>query len=190
MSRRATIARTGRALGAVALALGLLYLVESSLARGIYNDDDIGHYLMARDAPRDPILYLNVWGRPLFTLVYSGPAQLGFDLVRRFTILVTVATAILTGLASARLKLAPWIGAALFGSMPFVLLLSYSSLTEPLAALCVAAALWAWLGDRRSVALGCLALVPLARLELSLIAVPLGLLAFLRGRGRDRWLGL
>ena len=51
----------------VALALGGLYLGECLLASGIYNDDDIGHYLMARDAPRNPMLYLNVWGRPLFT---------------------------------------------------------------------------------------------------------------------------
>jgi hypothetical protein len=178
------------ALWVVALALGGLYLGECLLARGIYNDDDIGHYLMARDAPRNPMLYLNVWGRPLFTLVYSLPAQFGFDQVRHFTILVTVATAILTGFAGTLLGISAPLGAALFGTMPFVLLLSYSSLTEPLAALVIAAAFWAWLARRRGLALGLLALVPLARLELSVIAVPLGLLWLARGRDPSRWFGL
>jgi hypothetical protein len=177
-------------LWAVALGLAVLYLGESFLARGVYNDDDIGHYLMARDAPRDPALYLNVWGRPLFTLVYSLPAQFGFDAVRRSTALVTVATAIVTGLGGTRLGVPAPLGAALFGTMPFVLLLSYSSLTEPLAALVIAASLWAWLARRRGLALCGLGLLPLARLELAVLAIPLGLLAAAQLRGWRRLYGL
>jgi hypothetical protein len=190
MKKGTTRTGGGTALWIVGLALGLLYLGEGALATGIYNDDDIGHYLMARDAPGNPLLYLNVWGRPLFTLVYSLPAQLGFDTVKRATAAVTVATAVITGLAGSALGLTPALGGALLGTMPFVLLLSYSSLTEPLAALVVALALLFFLTGRLGSALVALGLVPLTRLELCLIAVPLGLVAAARLRGRKRALGL
>jgi len=173
----------------LAVALLGLYVAEALLARGVYNDDDLGHYLLARDARLDPKLWLNVWGRPLFTLVYTLPAQFGFLAVRLLTAVATALTAVVTGAAAARLGAPAPLGAVLLGTMPFTLLLSYSSLTEPLCALVVAGVLWAGLAGRRGLELALAALVPLARLEL----LPLvGLWGGLHGvrSGRRRLLGL
>ncbi len=177
-------------LGLVVLALLAVYVAEGLVARGIYNDDDIGHYLMARDALARPELLLNVWGRPLFTLLYALPAQSGFPAVRLMTAVVTALAVAATGLAAARLGLSAPLTGALFGTMPFVLLLSYSSLTEPLCALVVALALWAWTSRRPGLALFLVGLVPLARLELGVIAGLCGLVWMAKNSGSRRLLGL
>jgi hypothetical protein len=170
----------------VAVALLALYILQTFLARGVYNDDDLGHYLLARDAWTKPELFLNVWGRPLFTLVYAVPARLGFQAVQLTTAIVTALTAVITGAGAARLGAPAPLGAALYGTMPFVLLLAYSSLTEPICALVLAGALWAWLAGRRGIGLALAALVPLGRLELLPLVVLWGVLhAGLRPR---RWL--
>src|SRR3990172_3460669 len=104
------------ALAGVGLALFGLYTGEGLLATGVYNDDDIGHYLIARDAPARPELFLNVWGRPLFTLAYAIPAQFGFPAVRIVTAAVMAAAAVVTGLAASKLGVPAALGAALFGT--------------------------------------------------------------------------
>ncbi len=177
-------------LGALAVALFAVYAGEGLAARGVYNDDDIGHYLVARDAPWRPALFLDVWGRPLFTLVYALPAQFGFAAVRLTTAVIMALGVFATGLAGARIGIPAPIAGGLFGTMPFVLLLSYSSLTEPLCALVVAAALWAWLAGRPALALVLTGLVPLARLELSIVAGLCGLAWILGTSGSRRLLGL
>lgn len=173
----------------VALAFLAVYAVEGRLARGIYNDDDIGHYLLARDAVKDPALFLSVWGRPLFTLVYALPAQIGFAAVRLVSALITALAVVATGVAGARLGRQPALAAGLLGTMPFVLLLSYSSLTEPLCALVVASALAFWFSGRPGRAFLLAALVPLARLELILLVGIWGGIWLVRKRDR-RILGL
>ncbi len=176
----------------LALACGLfaLYVGEGLLARGVYNDDDIGHYLIARDAPARPELFLNLWGRPLFTLVYALPAQLGFGAVRIMTAVLTALGVIATGFAGKRAGLSAPLAGGLFGTMPFVILLSYSSLTEPLAALVVALALWAWFAGRPTSALLLAGLVPLARLELAVVVGICALVYLLRTPGSGRWRAL
>jgi hypothetical protein len=177
-------------LGAVALVLLALYVGEGLVARGIYNDDDIGHYLIARDAGERPELFLNLWGRPLFTLVYALPAKLGFGAVRVVTAAVTALAVVATGLAGAGAGISAPVAGGLLGTMPFVLLLSYSSLTEPLAALVVALALHAWFARRATLALLLAGLVPLARLELGVVAGLGGIAYIATTRGPGRWRGL
>jgi hypothetical protein len=54
--------------------------------------DSGNHYLLARAAWRDPHYFVDVWARPLFTFIYSFPAQLGYPGAKIFTLLICLAT--------------------------------------------------------------------------------------------------
>ncbi len=51
------------------------------------------HYLFARWAHRHPHYFVSVWARPLFTLLYFFPAQLGYAATKLFTVAISLATA-------------------------------------------------------------------------------------------------
>lgn len=63
------------------------------------------HYLLARWSWRHPEYLLSVWGRPLFTLIYSLPAQGGYVTTRFFTLIVSLLTAWQTWRLASRLGL-------------------------------------------------------------------------------------
>ena len=51
------------------------------------------HFLFARWSWRHADYLLSVWARPLFTLVYSLPAQFGYSAARLFTLFISLLTA-------------------------------------------------------------------------------------------------
>ena len=94
------------------------------------------HYLFARWAWVHHELFVDVWSRPLFTLLYAGPALLGFRAARAVTVLVCLATAWQTYRLAEQLKLrrAPLAIALLF-LQPSFFLFCADTMTEPLFAL-------------------------------------------------------
>ena len=94
------------------------------------------HYLFARWAWVHHELFVDVWSRPLFTLLYAGPALLGFRVARAVTVLVCLATAWQTYRLAEQLKLrrAPLAIALLF-LQPSFFLFCADTMTEPLFAL-------------------------------------------------------
>src|SRR5512147_2502928 len=83
---------------AVRLALWLapFALLGAALVR-LYPDSyqaDAGyHFLFARWGLAHPALLVDVWGRPLFGLLYTLPAQLGYPAAKLLTVAVSLATA-------------------------------------------------------------------------------------------------
>ena len=65
----------------LALTLGAFFLLTAALglaSRGVYQDDDLAHFLFARWAGWFPSYLLHVWGRPgltipLFAVSWLGP---------------------------------------------------------------------------------------------------------------------
>lgn len=51
------------------------------------------HYLFARWSWQEPYYLIGVWTRPLFTLIYSAPAQLGYPAAKIFTLLISLVAA-------------------------------------------------------------------------------------------------
>lgn len=138
------------------LAVILLY-------RDGYQQDSGYHHLFARWAWRYPEYLVSVWGRPLFTLVYSLPAHFGYSVSRLATLLICL----LAGWQSHRL-------AADLGmrntrlAVPFLFLqpafflIGCTALTEPLFALILAVVIRLHLSGRlaaASLAAGSLILV-------------------------------
>lgn len=94
------------------------------------------HYLFARWAWVHHEIFVDVWSRPLFTLLYAGPALLGFRAARAVTVVVCLATAWQTYRLAQQVKLrrAPLVMALLF-LQPSFFLFCADTMTEPLFAL-------------------------------------------------------
>jgi hypothetical protein len=100
------------------------------------------HYLFARWAWTHPELLVGVWSRPLFTLLYSLPAQRGYPAAKLFSALISLFTAWQAFRLAEEMKLAraPLIVPLLF-LQPSFFLLCADTLTEPLFALIFVSAL-------------------------------------------------
>jgi hypothetical protein len=147
------------ALAGAGAALALLYPDS-------YQQDGGHHFLGARWAWAHPELFVNVWGRPLFTFLYSFPAQLGYPAAKYFTVLICLGTAWQTwrlaqdlGLERAELAI------PLLVLQPSFLLLSGETMTEPLFALVFAVALRLHVRGRVRAGMIVASLLPLARPE-------------------------
>ena len=101
--------------------------------------DSILHFLFAKYAPKHPELYFNHWAKPLFTLLSSPFAQLGFTGIKIFNAVISLATLYFTCKIAETLQLKnALLAAIMLITSPLFLLLTFSGLTEPLFALFVA----------------------------------------------------
>jgi hypothetical protein len=178
--RDATATLTKWQAGVVALSalLGLLFV--GNIMRhspGVATDDEIGHFVICRDAWHYPSLIVNIWGRMLYTLLYMVPARLGWEGARFFSLLLAAATVLLTTTLARKLGLRYfWLLPLLLWFQPFFATWSFNAITEvPFSALFVAAALL-FVSGRYSAAALCVGLLPLIRYE---GAVLLGVVAAL-----------
>ena len=165
-------------------AMAALWIVFGQLAVGTMNDDDISRYFLARRAFGEPSLLIHLWGRPLFMLLYVLPARLGYGGVEFVTAIVSGLTLLVTTrLARAAGVRAALLAAAFTAFQPFVFRMGYSALAEPLAALCLALALWLGLTGRFALSVLAAGVLPLARLEMA----PIVLLLLLPAIHARRW---
>ncbi len=114
---------------AMGLAMALLF------ADACQQDGPL-HFLFARWAWEHPLLFVDVWSRPLFTGLYAFPARLGYQATRLFTVAISVAVAWQTARLAAELGLAraPLAG-LLVWLQPSFFLFSAENMTEPIFAL-------------------------------------------------------
>lgn len=158
------------------VALFALFVVMGHLSTGTLTDDDIGRFLSVQAVFDFPEKILGLWTRPLFMLLYALPARLGYGAVEVITALVSATACWLSVRSAARLgECHPAWAAFFLGFQPMFLLLSFSALTEPLAALLLIASIERLLAGRLLSSALMAALIPLARLELLPILVLLGL---------------
>lgn len=121
----------------VALALlALLGVALIYLFPGCPEQDTEYHFLEARSAWSNPTLFVDVWARPLYTMVYAVPALLGFTAARFFAVGLGVAIAWQTWRLACDLRLErTWIVIPLLLGQPVFFELFPDLLTEPLFAL-------------------------------------------------------
>jgi len=120
-----------------ALAVALVFLFPDSSQQ-----DGGHHFLFARWAWTHPEMFVGVWSRPLFTLLYAFPAQLGYPAAKLFSALISLATAWQTWRLAEEMKLdrAPLAIPLLF-LQPSFFLICTDTMTEPLFALIFVVAL-------------------------------------------------
>jgi hypothetical protein len=126
------------------LAIGILIVVNYINQNTYDTGDSVMHFLYARHAMNHPMLYLEHWGKPLFTLLASPFAIFGWTGMKVFNLLVVIITACLTASVSEKLyKGSLGIAAIFFIGAPNILLITSSGLTEPLFGLLLIWALYA-----------------------------------------------
>ncbi|MDP4686560.1 MAG: hypothetical protein NWS53_06650 [Salibacteraceae bacterium] len=143
--------------------------------------DSVLHYLFAKSAPSHPELFFNHWAKPIFTLFASPFAQFGFVGIKifnaitiGFSIYFTIKSAELLGLKKS------WLSGAFIMLSPMALALTFSGLTEPLAATFVSAALFLSLKNRFLLAAIIVSFIPFIRSEGLIIAGVFGFYLLLK----------
>ncbi|MBF9239170.1 hypothetical protein I2I05_17330 [Hymenobacter sp. BT683] len=127
-------AATDRRAWLLLAGLLLLSITVAFVTTNTYDSgDSIKHYLFARHAPQHPLNYLDSWAKPLFTLLASGPAQLGFIGMKLFQCGVVALSAWCAFVVARALRLpAPELALLFAYAAPDYFLIQFSGLTEPL----------------------------------------------------------
>lgn len=173
-------------LGLHFFVFALAAIVLTLRSHGAYNDDDLDHFFIAAASLKKPEFLVDYWGRAGFTTLYALPAQFGWTATRLFTLLLVLVTGFITARTASKLGARhPAVWAALAIWQPLVLLLSFSVLTEPLAALLIAIVLNRQANDRPFEAALAAGLLPTVRLELGVISILVG--AWILMRHRRSW---
>ena len=128
------------------IVFSALSLFEAFASKGFLEADSCTHYMYARFAFANPHYFTNVWGRPVCTALYSGPAWLAGRLGVRATSLCVAVGLALVSRAIAVGQGWRWPGLALLFTLaqPLVFLHSFSELTELPFALLLALGFWAY----------------------------------------------
>ncbi|MEO1518392.1 MAG: hypothetical protein AAFV95_25460 [Bacteroidota bacterium] len=150
----------------------LLYLLAAALVLLFSNGtgdagDSVQHHLLARSAFAHPHLLLDLWGKPIYTLLSAPFAQWGFVGSQCFNVLVSLASLLLTLEVARYFRYPrPWLAALFLLAAPYHIVLIFSGLTEPLFGLFLSAALYLGLcRDRWAWAVLLLSFMPFVRSE-------------------------
>jgi len=140
-------ARLADGLAASLMLIGLAAaILMGALSDGFYHDDDVQHYVFARDAWANREALLHWWGRPGYNLPATLVAR--FFGMRGCRVFSAIQTALVAWLAYriARRLLGPTPAAALAPALvwlqPLAMLLAETTLTETPAGLYLTAGMW------------------------------------------------
>ena len=129
------------------------------------NGDSVLHYLQAHQAFQTPDLFVEMWAKPIFVLLASPLASLGWWGMKLFISFCIIGSAYLTYLLFKEFKFAKWWAPFLcFFAYSFFLIQS-SGLTEPLFAVFLIAIVYFEVKDKTALALTLLSFLPFVRAE-------------------------
>lgn len=161
----------------LALAGMFLYgLALILLFPGGSEQDSAFHFMCCRDAWHNPRVFVDVWSRPLFTLLFVVPVHLGWTAGKLFSVLIGLGAAWQTWKLAENLGLKKaWLVIPILLAQPAFFLLYADFLTEPLFALVLVCALRCHLLGRIKWGMFLASLLPLARPEGFFLAILWGL---------------
>lgn len=178
-----------RILFALAPCFGLTMII-GLLSEGVYHDDDLTHFLLARWARWFPSYLLHIWGRPGLTLPlasvsWADDIEVAWRAARILSAMVTAVTALLAARLALRMGLArPHWAVVMCYAQPLVAVLAATTLTENFAAFYLIIALYMLNAGRTMTASAIFSLVFVSRHE-AIILWPIWLLAL--AWRRDGW---
>ena len=141
--------------------------------------DSVVHYFFARYAFRDPMLYLDHWAKPFFTLLASPFAQFGFSGMKLFNGLAGLLSAWFAYCIARKLDLKfAWLALILVFFAPAYFVKLFSGYTEPLFGLMLIASVYLVLIHRPVPSAILLSFLPFVRSE-GLIIIMIFALYFL-----------
>jgi hypothetical protein len=154
-------------------------LLFSGSTYGYGGADNITHYQIAKYAFKYPALFLDLWGKPVYTTLLAPFALLGYHAAKFFNLVA----ALLTLWISAKISNRLYPGSSLFTVIliafsPIYFLLAVSCLTEVMFSLVLITALWLFLNDRFPASAAVLSFLPFVRSE-GIVILPVFALAFI-----------
>jgi hypothetical protein len=163
----------------VFLTAMVFYIINFALSEGFNGGaDSITHYQMSRYSWQHHYLFMDQWGKPVFTILFSPIAQLGFHAVAFTNILLIFLGAWWTvGIAKDLGIHRTWLVAFIMLWMPVVVGNSVSGLTEMICALFLLLFIRLALREKFILASVVLGFMPFARSE-GFVMVALALLYF------------
>jgi hypothetical protein len=164
--------------------VAMLFLFDDSCQQ-----DGGQHYLFARWAWVHQELFVGVWSRPLYTIIYAFPALIGYRAARTLTVLICMAVSYQTWRLAEdfRIDRAP-LAIALVWLQPSFFLFCADNMTEPIFALVYVIALRMHHRGRLKAGMIVASLMVLARPEGFFLCVLWGIWV-LTGRQKDRATG-
>ena len=166
----------------------VIMVLAAFLSEGTYGGGDSWlHYQMARFAPKHPYLFLDQWGKPLYTTIACLPSQFGFMGIKLFNISCALLTAYLAyRMAKHQFEKFTWLAVVFVLSVPIYFITTFSGLTESVFALCIMSAVYLFHIYRLSWAFVVISFLPFIRSE-GFLFLPLFALLGVYYR---RWLAL
>lgn len=165
--------------GFVLLVLITIALITNGLGGG---GDSLTHYFISKLAWQQPSYLLDLWGKPVFTLLSSPFTLLGFTGIKIFNVSCAVLASYFTCLTAQRLgKSHYWIILPLAFIAPAYYTYIFSGLTEPLAGMLSIMAVWLCLSGRVSWGFLVASLLPFARTEAQVFLVFFFIFGLLNG---------
>jgi len=152
------------------LLLGIIFVVFTIICFTLEGTngggDSVNHYLMSRYSWKHHVLFFNHWGKPLFTILSSPFAQLGFPFIKLFNVICLAGSCYFTFKISRILKQPNiWWLPVLYLTAPEVINVTLSGLTEPLFALLLSASIFLYLKDKVILATIIVSFLPMSRSE-------------------------
>jgi hypothetical protein len=163
--------------------LSVFMLVIGLLNTGIMGGaDSYMHHLMAKWSFTYPHLFLDHWGKPIFTILSAPMAKFGLFGSVLFNILTTLLTAFFSYKIADALGIKnPWVAILFTVFTPILFLVSFSSLTEPLFALFVILTTYLFVKEKYSWSAVIISFIPFVRTE-GAIFIPLMAIALIMVR--------
>jgi hypothetical protein len=141
--------------------------------------DSFQHYMISRYSWKYPHLFLDHWGKPVFTLLSSPFSQVGYKGALLFNVVITLLSSLFVYRIAVKLNNEnSALSALFFLAMPMVILVSVSALTEPLFALVLVLSVWLFSEKKYFGAIALLSFLPLVRTE-GFVVFPVFIIALL-----------
>lgn len=141
--------------------------------------DNIGHYQIAKYSFKYPRLFLDLWGKPVYTTLSAPFAQLGYGVARAFNILLFIVALLFTARVSEKiLKGSSLFVMILAAFSPVYYFLATTCLTEVLFSLTIVASVFLFTERRFMWAAILISFIPFVRTE-GVVFLPVFLLALL-----------
>lgn len=166
------------------LALG--FSVYSIISEGFYMDDEIGHFVTAKDAISDLWLIFTYWSRPFVKIWYVIPSQFGIIGSHILTIIISLITVNFTYKVAKQLGIEQKASTMLFlGLQPLYFQLSFRFYTEIWGALAIIMIIYYWNKKSYNILAFIASYAFAIRQELGLIAIILSIYFVLNRKWRS-----
>ncbi len=172
--------------GALMLLLAVFFIFLALASEGVYGGADTYlHYSIAHYAFKHPHLFVDHWGKPLFTALASPFAQMGFVGLQVFNIIISLLSALLSYKVCKLLKLQyAWLSIILILFAPVYFILVFTGLTETLFGFVLILGVYLFFRKKYFLAALVISFLPFARTE-GFIILPLFALALV---SEKKWL--